>query len=104
MESSHEPPQPRMREGALIAAAIVAGSLILSWGMSKSEPRYQLASAGGSVVRMDTDSGELIACNTAGCSRVQEPDRAKTFGIVGIKVESSDEKGPAIEQKPSNAN
>src|SRR5262245_60929626 len=47
---------------AIIAAAIVGAALILSWGNSQSEPRYQIASSGDGVVRMDTDSGELIAC------------------------------------------
>jgi hypothetical protein len=103
MEPSQETPTPRVREGALIAAAIVAASLIISWGMSKSEPRYQLAASGNAVVRMDTDSDELIACSAAGCTRVQPPDRAKSFGIVGIKFDSSSEEPPAIDQKDLNA-
>jgi hypothetical protein len=53
--------------------------------MSNSAPRYQLAGSGGSVVRMDTDSGELIACDKQGCVEVQEPDRAKTFEALGLK-------------------
>ena len=103
MEPPQETPKRLMREGALIAGAIVAASLILSWGLSGSQPRYQLAASGNAIVRMDTDSGELIACTTAGCSRVQPPDRAKTLGIVGIKIGSSNEAQRAIEQKPSNA-
>lgn len=85
---------PKMREGALIAAAIVVGSLILSWGGGNSEPRYQIAGSGDSVVRMDTDSGEMIACSNSGCVQVQEPDRTQNFGIVGIRVENSKDKLP----------
>ena len=79
------------RGSALIAAAIVGAALILSWGMSSSEPRYQLASSGGEIVRMDTDSGEMIACNAQRCNRIQPPDRAKTFGP--LTVEIGDSKG-----------
>ena len=60
------------RGPGIIAAAIVRAALILSWGMSRSEPRYQLASAGDAVVRMDTDSGELIACNAKASNRLIE--------------------------------
>ena len=81
----------RDRGSSIIAAAILGAALILSWGMSKSEPRYQLASSGEAVIRMDTDSGELIACNAQRCSRVQPPDRAKTFGPLTVEIGDSDE-------------
>lgn len=85
----------RDRGPGIIAAAIVGAALILSWGLSREAPRYQLASAGDSVVRMDTDSGELIACNAQRCGRVQPPDRAKTFGPLTVEIDSSsDEKAP----------
>ena len=93
-----EGPAPRVREGALIAASIVAAAVILSWGMSNSAPRYELAGAGSSVVRMDTDSGELIACSDRGCRRIEAPDRAKRFGPVGIQIGRDEE--PA--QLPAN--
>ena len=84
------------RGPGIIAAAIVGAALILSWGNANSEPRYQLASAGDAVVRMDTDSGELIACNAQRCSRVQPPARAKTFGPLTIEVgEDAEKKAPA---------
>ena len=76
----------RDRGPGIIAAAIVGAALILSWGLSSDEPRYQIASSGDGVVRMDTDSGEMIACNAQRCSRVQPPDRAKTFGPLTIEV------------------
>jgi hypothetical protein len=82
----------KARGPAIIAAAIVGAALILSWGNSRGESRYQIASAGDSVVRMDTDSGEMIACNAQRCSRVQPPDRAKTFGPLTIEVGDDAEK------------
>jgi hypothetical protein len=90
------------RGPGIIAAAIVGAALILSWGMSRSEPRYQLESAGDAVVRMDTDSGELIACNAQRCSRVQPPARAKTFGPLTVEIgEDAERKGPPA---PANSN
>ena len=90
----------RARGPAIIAAAIVGAALILSWGMSGSEPRYQLASSGDGVVRMDTDSGEMIVCNGRQCSRIEPPSRAKTFGPLTIEVgEGAEEKAP---QAPAN--
>ena len=82
----------RDRGSTLIAAAILGAALILSWGLSGSEPRYQIASAGESVVRMDTDSGEMIACNAQRCSRVQAPDRARTFGPLTVEIGDSEER------------
>ena len=78
--------EQRNRGNMIIAAAIIGAALILSWGGSRDEPRYQIASAGDGVVRMDTDSGEMIACNAQRCARVQPPDRAKTFGPLTIEV------------------
>ena len=88
------------RASGIIAAAIVGAALILSWGMSKSEPRYQLASSQGAVVRMDTDSGEMIACNAQRCTRVQPPDRAKTFGPLTVEIGDSEE--PPKPPAPAN--
>ena len=86
-----EGPTPRVREGALIATSIVAAAVIVSWGMSNATPRYELAGAGNSVVRMNNDSGELIACTDRGCRRIEPPDRAKTFGPIGIQIGKEDE-------------
>jgi hypothetical protein len=85
----------RDRGRAFIAAAIVGAALILSWGRSSSEPRYQLASSGDAVIRMDTDSGELIACNAQRCSRVQPPARARTFGPLTVEI-GDDEENKAL--------
>lgn len=80
------------RGTAIIAASIVGAALILSWGLSGGEPRYQLASSGDAVIRMDTDSGELIACNAQRCNRVRPPDRAMTLGPIGVEIRGSDER------------
>ena len=90
----------RDRGPGIIAAAIVGAALILSWGMSGSESRYQLASAGDAVVRMDTDSGELIACNAQRCNRIEPPARAKTFGPLTVEI-GDDEQNKAL-PAPSN--
>ena len=72
--------QPRSDRGnAMIAAAIVAGALILSFGLSSATPRYQLVASSGAVVRMDNDSGAMIACDLQQCRPVQPPDRAATL-------------------------
>jgi len=93
----------RDRGPGIIAAAIVGAALILSWGKSNSEPRYQLASSGDAVVRMDTDSGEMIACNTQRCNRVRPPDRAKTFGPLTVEIgDNAEKKAPPL-PAPSNS-
>src|SRR4051794_38315609 len=76
-----QPPGRADRGSALIAAAIVAASLIVYWGMPGSAPHYQIAASGASVMRLDTDSGEIIACDARQCLRVTEPDRAKTLKL-----------------------
>ena len=88
MNQDRQPPRSD-RATNILAGAIVAAALIISWGMSSSEPRYQLAGSGDSVVRMNTDSGALIACNASGCRDVQAPDRAKTFGFLTVEVDRS---------------
>jgi hypothetical protein len=90
----------RDRGSMFIAAAIVGAAFILSWGMPKSVPRYQLASSNGAVVRMDNDSGEMIACNAQRCSRIQPPDRAKTFGPLTLEIGGSE--APKALPAPTN--
>jgi hypothetical protein len=93
---SNSSDERRDRGAGIIAAAIVGAALILSWGMGRSEPRYQLASAGDSVVRMDTDSGELIACNAQRCSKIEQASRARTFGPLTVEVgDDAEKKAPA---------
>lgn len=95
------PPQERADRGSiLIAASVIGAALVLSWGMSSSQPRYQLAGSGDTVVRMDTDSGEMIACNQQRCARVEPPARAKTFGPLTIEMGSDDK--PALPPPEQN--
>jgi hypothetical protein len=94
------PEDPRRVSGsALVAGAIVAAALILSWGMSGAKPKYELAGTGSSVVRMDTDSGELIACDKQGCTEIQEPDRAKTAEALGLKAPPTANPLPKVAQQ-----
>jgi hypothetical protein len=79
------PPRTATERGfAMIAAAIVAASLVIYWGLPE-EPRYQLAGSGSAIVRLDTDSGEMIACDMQRCARIMAPDRAKTIGALTIE-------------------
>ena len=93
--------EQRNKGSAIIGAAIVAAALILSWGNSRGEPRYQIASSGDGVVRMDTDSGELISCNVQRCNRIEPPARAKTFGPLTIEVgDDAEKKAPPAPSAP----
>ena len=74
-----------------LAVAIVAAAFIVSWGGSGDQPRYQLTASDSAAYRMDTDSGELIACNRQRCARVEPPDRAKTFGPLTVQFDSKPE-------------
>ena len=80
-----QPPVNRFAGSGPIALAIVAAALILAWS-GDDEPRYQLAASGTAVYRMNTDSGELIACTERGCARFQQPDRAGTLCPFGFRI------------------
>lgn len=102
MEQNDQSPRPE-RGPTIIAAAIVLGALVLGWSLKDDGPRYQLAGSGSAVVRMDSDSGEMIACDKAGCNRVQLPDRAKTFGPLTVAIGGGDNsQAKAVENKPSS--
>ena len=103
MSDPNAPDQAANRSGALIAGAIVAAALILSWGMSRNEPRYQVAASGDMVVRMDTDSGEMIACNQQRCARVEPVDRSRSFGPVTVQYESKPERALPKAEPQQNA-
>jgi hypothetical protein len=75
----------------VIAAAIVMAALILSWGSSGSQPRFQLAASGNAVVRLDTDSGEMLGCDMQGCRRIEAPLRAKTWGPFKMVIGSNNQ-------------
>jgi len=72
----------RLPSGGLIALAIVAAAAIIAYGSGDEVPRYQLVSTADAVVQMDTDSGELIACNLQRCVQIRPPDRARTANAV----------------------
>ena len=73
----------------MIAAAIVVAALIISWSLPDT-PRFQIAGTGNGVVRLDNDSGELLACDLQQCRRIEAPMRARTFGPLGIEFRSGD--------------
>ena len=90
-----QPPRPATERGsAMIAAAIVAAALVIYWGMPE-EPRYQVAGSGSAVVRLDTNSGEMIACEMQRCARIMAPDRAKTIGAIGFQRTTPQKQLPA---------
>lgn len=96
MDGERPTPAPADRGSALIAAAIFGGALVLSWSMSSDAPRYQLAASGEVVVRMDSDSGEMIACRQQQrCVRIQQPDRARTFGPLTVEIDDTKD-APAL--------
>ena len=87
-----EPDRSRPSQGnGLIALAILGAALIVSWGSSRSEPRYELAGSGDFVVRLDTDSGAMLACNQQQCRQIEAPARAKTFGPLSVVVGGRDQ-------------
>src|SRR3982751_4824392 len=70
----------RIGGNGVIAASIVLAALIVSWALP-SAPRYQLAASGSAIVRMDNDSGEIIACDLQACRQIREPDRAHAHNM-----------------------
>ncbi|MFL6763941.1 MAG: hypothetical protein ACJ8FO_01955 [Sphingomicrobium sp.] len=103
--------QPNPRHGrtdrgsAIIAAAIIGAALILSWSNSSSAPRYQLAATAGAAIRMDTDSGALIACDVQRCVQIQQPDRAKMLAPLASWIGRQNQPAlpPPRAQKPPSA-
>jgi hypothetical protein len=89
-----QPPVNRFTGSGPIALAIVAAALIIAWS-GDDEPRYELAASGTAVYRMNTDSGELIACTPSGCARVEAPDRSKTLGAIELRLPGGREQEPA---------
>jgi hypothetical protein len=85
----------RLPQGnGVIAAGIIIAALIIAWGSPK-DPRFQIAGSGNGVVRLDTDSGEMLACDMQGCRRIELPMRAKTWGPVTLQV--GDDRKPAVQ-------
>lgn len=67
---------------ALLAAAIICGALILSWGSSSPVPHYQLVASGNAIVRLDTDSGALVACDLQACHPIQAAAPKQTLNPI----------------------
>ena len=81
-----QPDGNRIGGSGQIALAIIAAAFIFGFTSGGDEPRYQLAASGSAVYRMNSDSGEIIACTASGCVRVEEPDRAKQLGSIGLRL------------------
>jgi hypothetical protein len=80
---------PPVHGNGVIAVAIVVAALILSWGSSNSTPHYQLAGSAGGVVRLDTDSGAMLACDMQQCRQIEQPLRAKTWGPLSVVFDNT---------------
>ena len=89
MNNHLSPDQAANRHSVLIAGAIIGAALILSWGMPRSTPRYQLAASGDMIVRMNTESGTMIACTPQRCARVATPGHGEHFGPVTIERDAA---------------
>jgi hypothetical protein len=89
MNNDISPDQAANRNSVLIAGSIVAAALILSWGMPRSTPKYQLAASGDMIVRLNTESGILMVCNPQRCSRVEPGRHSESFGPITIEHEGS---------------
>jgi hypothetical protein len=99
----------------LVTAIVIAGGLIaLALYFQPSPPRYQAAAgADGRIVRVDTRSGTVIACDGERCFRVlrrgQELDRAPARKAlpapapVPTPAPAAREAQPAPAPPPSNA-
>ena len=89
MNNHLSPDQAANRHSVLIAGAIVGAALILSWGMPRSTPKYQLAASGDMIVRMNTESGTMLACTPQRCARVATPGHGEHFGPVTIERDAA---------------
>jgi hypothetical protein len=94
MNNSISSDQAANRHSVLIAGSILGAALILSWGMPRSTPKYQLAASGDMVVRLNTESGVMFVCNSQRCTRVEPTRQAKSWGPLTIEHEPKAE--PAL--------
>lgn len=94
MNNHISPDQAANRHSVLIAGAILGAALILSWGMPRSTPRYQLAASGDMIVRMNTESGTMLVCNQQRCTRVEPSRQSTSYGPITIEREGK--AGPAL--------
>lgn len=93
----------------LVTAIVIAGGLIaLALYFQPSPPRYQVgAGADGRIVRVDTRSGTVIACDGERCYRVlrrgQELDEAPARKALPAPAPAAREAQPAPAPPPTNA-
>ena len=87
MNNHISPDQAANRHSVLIAASILGAALILSWGMPRSTPKYQLAASGDRIVRLNTESGVLMVCDPQRCTRVEPGRHSESFGPITIEHE-----------------
>ena len=94
MDNHISPDQAANRHSVLIAGSVIAAALILSWGMPRSTPKYQLAASGDMIVRLNTESGILMVCNQQRCTRVEPGNHSESFGP--ITIEHDGKAAPAL--------
>ena len=94
MNNHISPDQAANRHSVLTAGSIVAAALILSWGMPRSTPKYQLATSSGMVVRLNTESGVMFVCTQQRCTRVEPSRHSQSFGPITIEHDGKAE--PAL--------
>ena len=66
-----------------VAATLVAGSIVVAAAVLAyflQPPRYALHHADGYTYRLDTRTGEVIACGTRGCFGVVAPGQPRSLG------------------------
>ena len=85
MNNHISPDQAANRHSVLIAGSILGAALILSWGMPRSTPKYQLAASGDMIVRLNSESGNLMVCNQQRCTRVEPSRHSESFGPITIE-------------------
>ena len=105
MNNHISPDQAANRHSVLIAGSILGAALILSWGMPRSTPKYQLAASGDMVVRLNTESGVMFVCNSQQrCTRVEPQRQAKSFGPLTIEHDPKPEPAlPKVEAATNGA-
>ena len=102
MNNHISPDQAANRNSVLIAASVVAAALILSWGMPRSTPKYQLAASGDRIVRLNTESGVLMVCDPQRCTRVEPGRHSESFGP--ITIEHDEKAEPALPKAEPQTN
>jgi len=102
MTNQISPDQAANRHSVLIAGSIVVAALVLSWGMPRSTPKYQIAASGDMIVRLNTESGILIVCNQQRCTRVEPTRQSKSFGPLTIEQDSKAEPALPKSDAPKN--